>query len=40
MEKRKETAFVPKDGFERIVLTAINNGKLQNLIFKMKLLKI
>jgi len=33
MEKRKETAFVPKDGFERFVLTAINQGKLQNLIF-------
>jgi len=33
MEKRKETAFVPKDGFERAVLTAINKGKLQNLIF-------
>ncbi len=33
MERRKETAFVPKDGFERYIFTAINNGKLQNLIF-------
>ena len=33
MKRRKETAFVPKDGFERFVMTAINEGKLQNLIF-------
>ena len=33
MERRRETQFTPKDSFERIVITAINNGKLQNLIF-------
>jgi len=33
MEKREKTVFTPKDGFERIILTAINQGKLQNLIF-------
>jgi len=33
MERRKLTHFTPKDSFERIVITAINNGKLQNLIF-------
>ncbi len=33
MERRDKTAFVPKDGFERFVMSAINEGKLQNLIF-------
>ena len=33
MKRRKETAFVPKDSFERFVMTAINEGKLQNLVF-------
>ncbi len=33
MEKRDGTTFVPKDAFERFVMTAINEGKLQNLIF-------
>ncbi len=33
MEKRDERAFVPKDSFERFVLSAIDRGKLQNLIF-------
>ena len=33
MEKRDKTAFVPTDSFERFVMTAINEGKLQNLIF-------
>lgn len=33
MERYKERVFVPKDSFERFVLTAINEGKLQNLIF-------
>jgi len=32
MERRDGTAFVPKDSFERFVITAINEGKLQNLI--------
>jgi formate hydrogenlyase subunit 6/NADH:ubiquinone oxidoreductase subunit I len=33
MQKKEGTAFVPKDAFERFVMTAINEGKLQNLIF-------
>lgn len=33
LERRKETAFVPKDSFERHVMTAISTGKLQNLLF-------
>jgi len=33
MKRRKETKFVPKDVFERYILTAINEGKLQNFIF-------
>jgi len=33
MERRAAMQFTPKDSFERIVITAINNGKLQNLIF-------
>jgi len=33
MERRKETAFVPKDTFERIVTSAISTGKLHNLLF-------
>lgn len=33
MNRRKETQFVPKDGFERTIISAINKGKLQNLIF-------
>ena len=33
MEKRKKRQFVPKDTFERMVLEAINRGKLQNYIF-------
>ncbi|MFC2134399.1 NADH-quinone oxidoreductase subunit I [Bacteroidota bacterium] len=33
MKRRKGTSFVPKDSFERFVMTAINEGKLQNLIF-------
>jgi ferredoxin len=32
MERRKETMFVPRDSFERIVLSAITTGKLQNLL--------
>jgi ferredoxin len=32
MERRKTTRFTPKDSFERTIITAINNGKLQNLI--------
>ncbi|MBT4722529.1 4Fe-4S binding protein [Candidatus Falkowbacteria bacterium] len=33
MERRDEVGFVPKDSFERFVMAAINEGKLQNLIF-------
>ncbi|MFC1691719.1 4Fe-4S binding protein [Nanoarchaeota archaeon] len=33
MKRRKETIFVPKDVFERFLITAINEGKLQNFIF-------
>ena len=33
MGRRSETGFVPKDAFERFVVGAINEGKLQNLIF-------
>ncbi len=33
MERRARTKFVPKNSFERYVLTATYNGKLQNLIF-------
>jgi Pyruvate/2-oxoacid:ferredoxin oxidoreductase delta subunit len=33
LERREETQFVPKDSFERVVLEAINTGKLHNLIF-------
>ncbi|MFC1752453.1 4Fe-4S binding protein [Thermoproteota archaeon] len=33
MERREKTAFVPVDAFERFILTAINEGKLQNLVF-------
>lgn len=32
MKRRKETVFVPKDSFEKVILTAINTGKLQNII--------
>jgi Pyruvate/2-oxoacid:ferredoxin oxidoreductase delta subunit len=32
MARRKETAFVPKDSFERLVLSAAATGKLQNLL--------
>jgi len=33
MEKRKNKVPVPKDMFERIVLEAIDTGKLQNYLF-------
>jgi ferredoxin len=33
MERRKNTAFVPRDSFERYVMDAIATGKLQNLLF-------
>jgi len=33
MTRRKETAFVPKDTFERFILSAISTGRLQNLLF-------
>lgn len=33
MARRKETAFVPEDSFERIILSAISTGKLANLLF-------
>jgi NAD-dependent dihydropyrimidine dehydrogenase PreA subunit len=33
MERKKDINFVPKDSFERCIMTAIDNGKLQNLIF-------
>ncbi|MBT4540179.1 4Fe-4S binding protein [Candidatus Woesearchaeota archaeon] len=32
MQRRKQRNFVPKDAFERFVLSAINEGKLQNLL--------
>jgi NAD-dependent dihydropyrimidine dehydrogenase PreA subunit len=32
MERRKETAFVPKDSFERVVASAISTGRLQHLL--------
>ena len=32
MARRKETAFVPKDSFERLILSAAATGKLQNLL--------
>lgn len=33
IERRSKTKFVPKDTFERLIMTAIERGKLQNLIF-------
>ena len=33
LARRKETAFVPKDTFERILLSAVDTGKLQNFLF-------
>ena len=33
LARRKETAFVPKDTFERIFLSAAATGKLQNFLF-------
>jgi len=33
MHRRKQTKFVPKDTFERYVVSAIEEGKLQNFIF-------
>ena len=33
MARRKETAFVPKDTFERFILSAISTGRLQNVLF-------
>ena len=33
MVRRKETMFVPKDSFERFVMSAIEQNKLQNFIF-------
>ena len=33
LARRKETAFVPKDTFERILLSAADTGKLQNFFF-------
>lgn len=33
MERRDKTKYVPKDTFERFVVSAILQGKLQNLIF-------
>src|SRR5512137_2504402 len=32
LARRKETAFVPKDNFERFILSAAATGKLQNLL--------
>jgi formate hydrogenlyase subunit 6/NADH:ubiquinone oxidoreductase subunit I len=32
LTRRKETAFVPKDSFERFILSAAATGKLQNLL--------
>lgn len=34
MERREKTKFVPKDSMERIVINAIERGKLQNFLFK------
>jgi ferredoxin len=33
LERREDTQFVPKDTFERVIIEAINTGKLHNLIF-------
>jgi len=33
LKRKNKTTFVPKDTFERFVITAINQGKLQNFIF-------
>ncbi|MBW2990950.1 4Fe-4S dicluster domain-containing protein [Candidatus Woesearchaeota archaeon] len=33
MQRRKQINFVPKDSFERFVMSAINTDKLQNLVF-------
>ena len=33
LARRKETAFVPKDTFERVLLSAVDTGKLQNFLF-------
>lgn len=33
MARRQETAFIPKDTFERFILSAISTGRLQNLLF-------
>lgn len=33
MKRREQIGFVPKDSFERFVLSAIEQGKLQNLLF-------
>ncbi len=33
MERREDTQYVPRDSFERMVVSAISEGKLQNLIF-------
>ena len=33
LARRKETAFVPKDTFERILLSAVDTGNLQNFLF-------
>jgi hypothetical protein len=30
MEQRKETMYVPKDSFERIIVAAVQTGKLKN----------
>jgi ferredoxin len=34
MTRREKTKFVPKDSMERIVINAIERGKLQNFLFK------
>ena len=33
MSRRQETGFVPKDSFERFILSAAATGRLQNLLF-------
>jgi ferredoxin len=33
MARREEAAFVPKDTFERFILSAISTGRLQNVLF-------
>ena len=33
MKRRKETIFVPKDSFERTIVSAIKENKLQNYVF-------